>query len=312
MPAFPVRIATRTSPLALAQAEEVRARLAAAHGLGLEAFEIVGLRTTGDRIQDRPLSEAGGKGLFTKEIEEALIDGRADLAVHSAKDVPTWLPEGMTLSAILPREDVRDAFISRTAGTFAELPEGAVVGTASLRRAALARRVRPDIEVVNLRGNVRTRLDKLERGEVAATFLALAGLKRLGFEAEATELLDIEAFPPALGQGAIAIESREADTRMNDLLAAINDAPTAAALACERAFLAVLDGSCRTPIAGHARVEGGVMTFRGLVLSPDGATAFEARRSGDPAEAAALGRSAGEEVAAAAGPEFLSALREAH
>src|SRR5690606_22972692 len=161
-----------------------------------DAVEIVGVRTTGDRIQDRPLSEAGGKGLFTKEIEEALVDGRADLAVHSAKDVPTWLPDGMILSAVLPREDPRDAFISRVATSFRDLPKGAVVGTASLRRAALARRLRPDIEVVNLRGNVRTRLDKLERGEVQATMLALAGLKRLGFEGEATALLDPEDFPP--------------------------------------------------------------------------------------------------------------------
>lgn len=306
-----LRIATRGSPLALAQAREVAARLAAAHGPREGASEILVLKTTGDRILDRPLSEAGGKGLFTKEIEEALIDGRADLAVHSAKDVPTWLPDGLVLSAVLEREDVRDAFVSRVAGSLDELPAGAVVGTASLRRQALVRRLRPDLEVVTLRGNVQTRLNKLEAGEVQATLLALAGLKRLGAENEATALFDPETFPPALGQGAIAVETRADDATTNRLVAAIDHPPTAAALACERAFLAVLDGSCRTPIAGHARIRDGVLAFRGLVLSPDGQTSFEAEGSGSAADAGAIGRRAGEDIIGQAGSGFLEALRAA-
>lgn len=306
-----LRIATRGSPLALAQAREVAARLAAAHDLGDDATEIVVLKTTGDRILDRPLSEAGGKGLFTKEIEEALIDGRADLAVHSAKDVPTWLPDGLVLSAVLEREDVRDAFVSRVAGSLGELPAGAVVGTASLRRQALVRRLRPDLEVVTLRGNVQTRLRKLEAGEVQATLLALAGLKRLGAAHEAAALFDIESFPPALGQGAIAVETRADDTETNRLVAAIDHPPTAVALSCERAFLAVLDGSCRTPIAGHAQVHGDVLSFRGLVLSPDGRTSFETETSGPAAEAGAIGRRAGEDIVGRAGHAFLEALRAA-
>ncbi len=304
-----LRIATRGSPLALAQAREVATRLAAAHGLGDDATEIVVLKTTGDRILDRPLSEAGGKGLFTKEIEEALIDGRADLAVHSAKDVPTWLPDGLVLSAVLEREDVRDAFVCRVAGSLAELPAGAVVGTASLRRQALVRRLRPDLEVVTLRGNVQTRLRKLEDGEVQATLLALAGLKRLGAAHEAAALFDLDVFPPALGQGAIAVETRADDTETNRLVAAINHPPTAVALACERAFLAVLDGSCRTPIAGYARVSGDALSFRGLVLSPDGQTSFETEASGPAVEAEAIGRRAGEDIVGRAGQAFLEALR---
>jgi len=308
----PVRIATRGSPLALAQAEEVAARLRAAHGLAVADTEIIVLRTTGDRIQDRTLAEAGGKGLFTKEIEEALIDGRANIAVHSAKDVPTWLPDGLILSSILEREDVRDAFICRIAGSLADLPEGAIVGTASLRRQALVLRARPDLKVVTLRGNVQTRLRKLDSGEVQATLLALAGLKRLGAESEAAALFDLEAFPPALGQGAIAIETRENDREANRLVAAINHPDTAAALACERAFLTVLDGSCRTPIAGHAHIRDGRLRFRGLVVSPDGQTAFETTRDGDPADAAQIGRDAGEEIVDSAGEAFLATLRSAH
>ncbi|MEJ8574860.1 hydroxymethylbilane synthase [Microbaculum marinum] len=309
---MPIRIATRGSPLALAQAEEVAARLRAAHGLAESDIAVVAMKTTGDRIQDRTLAEAGGKGLFTKEIEEALIDGRADLAVHSAKDVPTWLPDGLVLSAFLPREDVRDAFICRIAGSLAELPAGAIVGTASLRRQALVLRARPDLEVVTLRGNVQTRLRKLEAGTVHATLLALAGLKRLHAEAEAAALFDPQTFPPALGQGAIAVETRADDSRVNDLVAAINHADTAAALTCERSFLDVLDGSCRTPIAGHAAVHDGRLRFGGLVISHDGQTSFAAERSGSAAEAEALGRSAAREIIDSAGEAFLATLRDGH
>ncbi len=305
----PIRIATRGSPLALAQANEVAARLRAAHGLPEHMTEVAVFHTTGDRIQDRALSEAGGKGLFTKEIEDALLDGRADVAVHSAKDMPTVLPDGLVLAAFLEREDVRDAFLSRIARSFRELPDWAIVGTASLRRQALVRRIRPDLKVVTLRGNVQTRVRKLEAGQVHATLLALAGLKRLGAADEATAILPIEDFPPALGQGAIAVETRAGDDRVNALVAAIDHAPTAAALACERAFLTVLDGSCRTPIAGHARIENGRLRFRGLVLSPDGAREFEAAGEGAPKDAVEIGRAAGEEIVARAGADFLAALR---
>src|SRR5499427_2510313 len=252
-----LRIGTRGSPLALWQAREVRAHLASAHGVEPDAIAIETIRTTGDIIQDRPLSEAGGKGLFTKEIEQALIDGAIDLAVHSSKDMPTVLPTGLELIACLPREDVRDAFISHKAASLADLPHGAVVGTASLRRQAMVRRLRPDVSVVTFRGNVDTRLKKLEAGVVDATLLAFAGLKRLGREAAATAVLDLETFLPAVGQGAVGIEARSADARTCDLLAKINHTETMAAVQTERAFLAVLDGSCRTPIAGHARILGG-------------------------------------------------------
>ncbi len=291
-----LRIGTRGSPLALAQAHEVRRRLAAAHGFDESAVEIVVIRTTGDMIQDRPLSEAGGKGLFTKEIEQALLAGSVDVAVHSSKDVPTYLPDGLTMTAYLPREDVRDAFISTKARTFAELPAGAVVGTASLRRQALAKRLRPDLSVVPLRGNVQTRLKKLAAGEVDATLLAVAGLNRLGMAQEATSILPEDDFLPAVGQGAIGLETRADDTRTRNMLAPVNHADTATALDAERAFLAVLDGSCRTPIAGHATVSGEGIRFRGLVLRPDGSEAYETSRNGSRSVAAALGTDAGREL----------------
>ncbi|MGB8527105.1 MAG: hydroxymethylbilane synthase [Rhodoplanes sp.] len=300
-----LRIGTRGSLLALAQAEEVRARLTAAHGLDPTAIEICVIRTSGDAIQDRPLAEVGGKGLFTKEIEQALFDNTIDLAVHSAKDMETALPAGLVAAAFLPREDVRDAFISRKARTLAELPEGAVVGTASLRRQAIVRRLRPDLRVVSLRGNVETRLRKLATGEVDAILLALAGLKRLGLAAAASSIFSVDEFLPAVGQGAIAIETRAADERTRDLIAPINDGDTMAALTAERAFLAALDGSCKTPIAGHARIaEGGVLTFRGLIVTPDGRAAHETSRSGAVGEAAALGADAGAELKQRAGPNF--------
>jgi hydroxymethylbilane synthase len=302
-----LRIGTRGSPLALAQAHMVRAQLAAAHGWDEAAVEIAVIRTSGDRIQDRPLSEAGGKGLFTKEIEDALLAGSIELAVHSAKDMPTVLPDGLTLAAYLPREDVRDVFISRRAASLRDLPQGAVIGTASLRRQAMVKRLRPDVSVVTLRGNVETRLKKLEAGEVDATLLALAGLKRLGLADAATAILDVDDFLPAVGQGAIAIETRENDARTRDLLAKIDHADTSVALEAERAFLAVLDGSCRTPIAGHAVVEGGRLSFRGMILRPDGSEAFETRRVGDRREAAALGADAGAELKGRAPPDFFAA-----
>jgi hydroxymethylbilane synthase len=302
-----LRIGTRGSPLALWQAHEVQAQLAAAHGVAPETIAITVIKTSGDIIQDRPLSEVGGKGLFTKEIEQALSDGRIDLAVHSSKDMPTALPDGLMLAACLPREDVRDAFISRKAATLAALPRGAVVGTASLRRQAMVKRLRPDLQVVSFRGNVETRLKKLADGVVDATLLALAGLKRLGRVDAATSILDVDAFLPAVGQGAIGIETRADDRRTRDLVARIGDADTLSALTTERAFLAVLDGSCRTPIAGHARVDGGTVTFRGLILRPDGSEALETSRSGVVADAATLGADAGRELKGRAAPDFFVA-----
>jgi hydroxymethylbilane synthase len=252
-----LRIGTRGSPLALAQAALVRDTLARAHGLDAGRIEVQAIRTTGDRIQDRPLADAGGKGLFAKEIEEALLDNRIDLAVHSSKDLPTFLPEGLALTAFLPREDARDAFISRRSRNLAGLPGGAIVGTSSPRRQAMLKRLRPDLRVVDLRGNVETRLRKIDEGAADATLLALAGLKRLGLAAQAASVFEIDAFLPAVGQGAIGIETRAGDAATRSLLAPINHAETATALACERAFLGALDGSCRTPIAGHATVTGG-------------------------------------------------------
>src|SRR6516165_2151742 len=237
-----LRIGTRGSPLALAQASLVRARLAEAHGVEAERIELKVIRTTGDVIRDRPLAEVGGKGLFTKEIEEALLAGEIDVAVHSAKDMPTVLPAGLSIAAVLPREDPRDAFISRKAATLRALPVGAIVGTASLRRQALVKRARPDLTVVNFRGNVETRLRKLEEGVVDATLLALAGLNRLGRAEAATAVLPIDEFLPAVGQGIVALETRDDDERTLALLQAVNARDDATALAAERAFLVVLDG----------------------------------------------------------------------
>ncbi|HJY19236.1 MAG TPA: hydroxymethylbilane synthase [Xanthobacteraceae bacterium] len=299
-----LRIGSRGSPLALVQAREVASRLAMACGLAPERIEIKTIRTTGDVIQDRPLAEAGGKGLFTKEIEEALRSGTIDLAVHSSKDMPTFLPAGLVLSAFLPREDPRDAFVSRQAKNLRDLPQGAVVGTASPRRRALVKRLRPDLAIVPLRGNVETRLRKIENGDADATVLALAGLKRLGLVGAATAVLDLDEFLPAVGQGAIGIETRDDDTKTGALVEAINDADTATALAIERAFLAVLDGSCRTPIAGHARVIDGVVRFRGLIAKTDGSEALEVSREGARADAVALGTDAGRELKGRAGPGF--------
>ena len=291
-----LRIGTRGSPLALAQARDVRARLAAAHGLDPDAIALEVIRTSGDIIQDRPLTEVGGKGLFTKEIDIALIEGSVDLAVHSAKDLPTVLPLELTIAGYLEREDVRDAFISRKAASLDALAPGAVVGTASLRRQAMVLRRRPDVTVALLRGNVETRLRKLDEGTVDATLLALAGLNRLGRSDAATALLDVETFPPAVGQGAIAITVRRDDETVRNLLAAIIHDATGHALAAERAFLALLDGSCRTPIAGHAVVQGANVRFHGMILRPDGSEVLETRRDGNVADAAALGADAATEL----------------
>ncbi|MEQ8480273.1 MAG: hydroxymethylbilane synthase [Hoeflea sp.] len=300
----PYRIGTRGSPLALAQARETRDRLMSAHRLPESAFEIVVLSTKGDRITDRPLAEIGGKGLFTEELEEQLGDGRLDLAVHSSKDMPTVLPEGLGIVAYLEREDPRDAFISGVGGALEELPHNAVVGSSSLRRQALIRRLRPDISVITFRGLVDTRLRKLADGEVHATMLAYAGLKRLGKAEVATHLMDPDTFPPAPGQGAICIEARIGDERILDLLAPIDHAKTHSALNCERAFLGALDGSCRTPIAGHATLKDGRISFYGMILTPDGATFHEIRTEGAEADAAVLGADAGAEVRGRAGAKF--------
>jgi hydroxymethylbilane synthase len=303
--AVPVlRIGSRGSPLALVQAREVARRLAAAAGIDAAAIEIKVIRTTGDVVQDRPLADAGGKGLFTKEIEEALLAGGIDLAVHSSKDLPAILPPGLVLAGFPTREDARDAFISRKAKSLRELPPGAVVGTASPRRQALVKRSRPDLAVGVLRGNVETRLRKLDVGEVDATLLAVAGLKRLGLLSNATAILDPDEFVPAVGQGAIGIETRADDGRIRALVEAIDDADTGAALAAERAFLAVLDGSCRTPIGGHAKIERATLRFRGIIIKPDGSEAFETLRQGPREAAAELGADAGRELRARAGADF--------
>ncbi len=291
-----LRIGTRGSKLALAQAAETRARLMTAHGMAESDIAIVTIATTGDRVRDRPLAEIGGKGLFTKEIEEALAAGAIDLAVHSMKDMPALLPTGLAIVAYLPREDVRDALVSRVARRIVQLPKGAIVGTSSVRRAAQMLRLRRDLRIVPFRGNVDTRLRKLAEGVAEATLLACAGLNRLGLAlAEATPIA-IEELLPAVAQGAIGLEIREGDETTRSLIAAINDEETETRVVCERAFLATLDGSCRTPLAGHAVLEGGEIVFRGQALTLDGTHSFEAQRGGAAGDAERLGREAGEEV----------------
>jgi len=296
-----LRIGTRGSKLALAQAAETRARLMRAHGLAEADIEIVTITTTGDQVRDRPLAEIGGKGLFTKEIEEALAAGAIDIAVHSMKDMPTHLPSGLTIAAYLPREDARDALVSRVAKRIIDLPQGAILGTSSVRRAAQALRLRRDLKIVPFRGNVDTRLRKLADGVAQATLLACAGLNRLGVHvAEATPIA-IEELLPAVAQGAIGLEIRESDEKTRNLVAAINDAKTETCVNCERAFLATLDGSCRTPLAGHAMLDGETIRFRGQALTPDGVHSFESLRNGAARDAERLGHEAGEEVKALGG-----------
>jgi len=306
VPSRPLRIATRGSALALRQTALVRARLGAAHAdlAAADAVEIVTIRTTGDRVQDRPLAEIGGKGLFAKEIEEALRDGRADLAVHSLKDLETRLPSGLELAAILPREDPRDALLARHAAGLTALPYGAKVGTSSLRRRAQLLWRRPDLAIVPWRGNVDTRLGKLASGEVDAIVLALCGLERLGRAGLATEILEPEVMLPAVGQGALAVECRAGDETVRALLRPLDDPDTALCVGAERAMLAALDGSCRTPIAGLAEIAGGRLVIAGLLATPDGRTVIRARRAGAPREAAALGADLGRELRRRAGPAF--------
>ncbi len=277
--------------------------MAGAHG-GV-AFELVCVKTSGDLIQDRPLREAGGKGLFTKELDLALERGEIDIAVHSAKDLPTILPAGIEIVGYLPREDARDVWISAKAPDPRALAEGGVVGTASLRRGALLKRLRPDLALAPLRGNVETRLAKLARGEIDATILALAGLQRLGLVHKATKVLDWAEFVPAVGQGAIGITMRRGEAAVADLLRPILDPATGVALGCERALLRVLDGSCRTPIGGHARLEGAALTIHAIVLRPDGTQFYETRLRGPAADFEALGEAAARELLARAPPDFL-------
>lgn len=288
-PAQPLKIGTRGSPLALWQAHEVRRCLGEAFGLPDEAFEIVVIKVTGDQILDKPLKEIGGKGLFTREIEEALIEGTIDIAVHSMKDMPTAQPEGLVLDCYLPREDVRDGFVSPGVASLADLPQGAVVGSSSLRRRAQLALRRPDLQLVEFRGNVQTRMKKLQDGVAVATFLAMAGLNRLGMTHMARGPVEVTEMLPAVAQGAIGIERRLDDARVAELLDAIHDGPTGVRLAAERSFLATLDGSCETPIAGLAVIEGDRIWLRGEILRPDGSEAIDGEARGAVSDAATLG-----------------------
>lgn len=301
-----IRIGTRGSPLALAQAYETRRRLMEAHGLAEAAIEIVPIRTTGDMIQDRALAEAGGKGLFTRELDAALVEGLVELTVHSSKDLPTVLPDEIEAVAFLPREDVRDVLIAREAKSIADLRPGARVGTASLRRGALLKRLRPDVEIGLLRGNVETRLRRITDGDFDATLLALAGLKRLGLEDRAAAILSTDEFPPAVGQGAIGITARKDDARTRALLQPIADIATGHALTAEREFLRVLDGSCRTPIAGLARVDGDRLKFFGMILRTDGSEWFDIVDEGPASDAQAIGERAGQALLARAPADILA------
>uniref|UniRef100_UPI00273FF77A hydroxymethylbilane synthase n=1 Tax=Nioella sp. MMSF_3534 TaxID=3046720 RepID=UPI00273FF77A len=307
-PAQPLKIGTRGSPLALAQAHETRDRLAAAFDLPQEAFEIVVIKTTGDNRAlidaDKPLKELGGKGLFTKEIEEAMLAGAIDIAVHSMKDMPVLQPAGLVLDCYLPREDVRDAFVSLNCAGLADLPEGSVVGSSSLRRRAQLRARRPDLKVVEFRGNVQTRMKKLGDGVADATFLAMAGLRRLGMADVAKAPIAVEDMLPAVAQGAIGIERRGDDSRAADMLAAIHDRETGQRLAAERAFLAGLDGSCETPIAGLAELNGSTLRLRGEILRPDGSEVLSDDITAPVQDGAAAGKDMAMRLRDRAGPGF--------
>ena len=298
MPPGRIRIGTRGSPLALWQAHETRRALMAVCGLGEDAFEISVIKTSGDRIQDRPLSEVGGKGLFTKEIDEALLTREIEIAVHSMKDLPTMLPAGIAVGAVLPRHDVRDAFVSLKHATLASLPKGATLGTSSLRRQAQVRHMRPDLNVVGFRGNVETRLRKLADGVAEATLLACAGLDRLGMSDRITARIETGEMLPAVAQGAIAVVAQADDVASMARLAAIDHAASRITVAAERAFLAVLDGSCRTPIAGLATLTGDQLTLRGQVLSPDGSRVLDCVHEGPAVQAVAIGERAGRDLLA--------------
>ena len=303
-PTHPLNIGTRGSPLALAQAHETRDRLGAAFGLPQEAFEIVVIKVTGDAVQDRPLKEIGGKGLFTREIEDALLDGSIDIAVHSMKDMPVEQPEGLILDTFLPREDVRDAFVSIGGGALAGLAQGAVVGTSSLRRKAQLLARRPDLQIVEFRGNVQTRLRKLSEGVAEATFLAMAGLNRLGMADVPRQPIEPEDILPAVAQGAIGIERRLVDSRAAAMLEAIHHGPTGQRLKAERAFLAALDGSCQTPIAGLAELSGGNLRLRGEILRVDGSEVIRDDQTAAIEDGAALGREMARKMLEKAGPGF--------
>ncbi|MGR3506667.1 MAG: hydroxymethylbilane synthase [Paracoccaceae bacterium] len=303
-PASPLKIGTRGSPLALAQAHETRARLMAAFDLPQDAFEIVVIKVTGDAIQDRPLKDIGGKGLFTREIEDALLDGSIDIAVHSMKDMPVLQPAGLLLDTYLPREDVRDAFVAQDAATLRDLPEGARVGSSSLRRRAQLLNAFPHLEVVEFRGNVQTRLRKLADGVAAATFLAQAGLNRLGMAHVARGAMSPDDMLPAVAQGAIGIERRVDDMNIAAMLDAIHHTQTGQRLAAERAFLATLDGSCETPIAGLAEIDGTTLRLRGEVLRPDGSEKIADDRSSTIADAPDMARDMAQSLLKQAGPGF--------
>ncbi len=307
-PASPLKIGTRGSPLALAQAYETRQRLGAAFDLPEDAFEIVVIKTTGDNRAmidaDRPLKEIGNKGLFTKEIEEAMLKGEIDIAVHSTKDMPVEQPDGLVLDTFLPREDVRDAFISPTLSSIHDLPEGAVVGTSSLRRRAQLLNRRPDLKVVEFRGNVQTRLKKLADGVADCTFLAMAGLRRLDMKDVPATAISPDDMLPAIAQGTIGIERRSDDSRTAEMLAAIHHVETSQRLAAERSLLAGLDGSCETPIAGLALVQDGQLHLRGEVLRPDGSEAISEEATGALEDGAKLGQSMAASLLKQAGPGF--------
>jgi hydroxymethylbilane synthase len=304
-----ILIGTRGSPLALWQANHVRTLLVGTHDLAKGAVDLKPMTTSGDRIQEKALRDYGGKGLFTKEIDTALLEGEVTLAVHSMKDLPAVLPDGLCVAAVLPRADVRDAFLSPKAPSLAALPPGAVVGTSSLRRGAQVRRARPDLRIIEFRGNVETRLRKLDEDAADATLLAKAGLDRLGLTDKAASVLSTNEMLPAVAQGAIGIVVRDSDAQTQSLLAPLNDPVTAIAIACERAFLVRLDGSCRTPIAGLAEIaDDGALRFRGLILSPGGAEWHDVDVTGAAEQADELGRNAAEELLARAGPNFLAQL----
>ena len=302
----PVRIGTRGSAMALHQASLVRERLLAAHP-GLAApgmLELIVIRTTGDRVQNRLLAEIGGKGLFTKEIEQALVDRRIDVAVHSLKDMETLLPPGLDIACVLPRDDPRDVLVSQNGAGLAALPPGNRIGTASLRRTAQLLRRRPDLVAAPIRGNVDTRLAKMAAGDVDGLLLAMCGLQRLGKADAASEILPVETMLPAVGQGALAIETRADDEALRELLMPLNDATSAACISAERAMLATLDGSCRTPIAGLAELAGDQLCLRALLLAPDGSAERRAEGTASVADAVALGHDLGKRLRRDAGPEF--------
>ncbi len=305
-PKSPLRIGTRGSPLALAQAYETRERLSIAFGLSLDSFEIVVIKTTGDKVLNRPLKEIGGKGLFTKEIEEALLQESIDIAVHSMKDMPVQQPDGLILDTFLPREDVRDAFVSRIHKSLADIPQGATVGTSSLRRKAQLMSKRPDLKIVEFRGNVQTRLKKLDDGVAECTFLAVAGLNRLKMEDIITAPISTDEMLPAVAQGAIGIERREKDIKVATMLEAIHNSTTGLLLSAERAFLEALDGSCETPIAGLAEFKNENLRFRGEILKTDGSEVYSDEQVVSKEDATLVGIEMAHKLLGQAGNDFFS------